>query len=1353
MSQDSTLTVKELHERLEQSGQLASAELFIHEFLTPLAEELERLSPVEEGQDQDVTFAFQGERWEISQVAFILWRYLFYSSNEQPYFREAFQAWWLQAHPELTEDQFPAVYKHWRSQLRARGLQDEDWLLRDLAGRLDDKKANLLADKLRTVIEILLASLDFLPQGEGEADYATQVVNLLNERLPQFQSQLDQLQSTLGTEVQLRFSPSEEQALVAQVIAAHQESRGEDDPLSDAEKAQLQEEATTDLATELNQQETTLKETRQTWVKELRQPDPQHAKVQEIERNYELGPQFDTSQAISLPGLINISLSWPKGETIPELDPENVSTSPFLFNFFFRIVRQINTNQAEADVNTLTERYDKALEELLEFIKKQFEEQTKTAQDAAKNAVLADLPGAPTPEESGGEASEEEGAPATEASAVAAWQQAAQDWRDLSADQRQQFDSLLAGFGTGLTPAILVDDEALTDLIHQWLTTPPVLSAEAITTNANAFRTQLAAALQALASESPPRPDRNIPPVEPAVDAQQAADLRNKAQQAQVVYTVSRAKFQLLNQINDAIRAELTSLNNQNQFGLSDTDIDQLLRQQESQLSQDLWYKLLEAGALTGEIPYTTLLANIWSQLADDYFQRIVIQIPQIETYLQTQPGYSSTDPRFFRQWLKSQQLKEFQASLDAELVAELDPTLVAQALTYADSLETVALDDQLKQYILAQAGVSGPDQEAFIEAVFAQVRLIRTARDGDSLRAAYRQLFSLLQVQAFGDEQENNALNPSLQAKRWYQVFFTDPLLYSVIFATPEIAEAKQYITEFQQRWAQLAQTADTPLSARQQKIITYFAQSESAAAAEPAGQAFQPRQLPGQQDIDWEFALNLIVTSELERSQQDAIETAVYTYFVLNRNQPIRLQSVLIMIQDASQLNVDANGNLSPQELQALSQTSPEYGGFISNGIADRQTVQRDRNAAAASRERLQAAIGAAKIAAFAATGQWHLAAKELLTNPALQKQLIEIGRKAQRVAKKAVPYAALGGFGLFINAILNNPLIKAAIEVAKFAKAVIENPIKVASRLWDGVKSIFGGSEAEAAGIEQLSGLSREAAGLGSQATQAASQVASTPGNISAAAAQAGTGQGILTVLAASTMGPAFLVVILTIIVITVIGSSLNDLPLGYEVPEEYLNELGMLNTTDMACLTIDRSSFRTKESLEYIQMLEEASVKVMQHPGMRRICEALGEPVILFYNPPGTGLPSAGYNYAYGRTLGGGIKIGISPAWTKYGIAQSFTIAHELGHISQHNLNYTQFMFEAFGRNMRITTYPLANSMTESQAEALGLTYWVDSGLGGPCPYRGCTYDIRDQMYNGKNIYQTVHQYLQTLAPSP
>src|SRR5690606_5907633 len=158
-----------------------------------------------------------------------------------------------------------------------------------------------------------------------------------------------------------------------------------------------------------------------------------------------------------------------------------------------------------------------------------------------------------------------------------------------------------------------------------------------------------------------------------------------------------------------------------------------------------------------------------------------------------------------------------------------------------------------------------------------------------------------------------------------------------------------------------------------------------------------------------------------------------------------------------------------------------------------------------------------------------------------------------------------------------------------------------------------------------------------------------------------------------------------------------------------------------------------------SLSYIEKIEATSVQVMKHPGARALCNiAVDGKIIIKYN----------HTVSWGMHVQGTIHLG-DAFFSFPDSIRPFTVVHELGHVAQHSGNFYRFFDEQFGSNNwpYIETYSLtgfAHSKTESQAEAMGLTMFADMYPEHPCPYAGCSYDIRKHVHDGKNVAEVVHQ---------
>jgi murein DD-endopeptidase MepM/ murein hydrolase activator NlpD len=311
-------------------------------------------------------------------------------------------------------------------------------------------------------------------------------------------------------------------------------------------------------------------------------------------------------------------------------------------------------------------------------------------------------------------------------------------------------------------------------------------------------------------------------------------------------------------------------------------------------------------------------------------------------------------------------------------------------------------------------------------------------------------------------------------------------------------------------------------------------------------------------------EMALNLVYWSELSIERQREVETAIYLYHFSNQEIPpqVALQFLFaaevldndqLSLANASQLG-QLNEYLSgPEDLSDY--LLPSYANQAVK--AQSQANQARQNSLTAQQAKAAATLRLAKIGAMAASGNYVSAIKALATDKEARKQLVEILKKT----------AAVQGFMMLLQLLPWLILLQFAKEIWAALKAAWDGTVGWAWRqvksLGNSIKELVTGEPATQASA-LAADISKEAAAAAEGATipaknlteglknLGANTVEAVSSNISLAStviATSGTAKSIAVVAGAAITVPMLLAATLTIIVITVIGGSLNDLPAGF------------------------------------------------------------------------------------------------------------------------------------------------------------------------------------------------------------
>lgn len=639
---------------------------------------------------------------------------------------------------------------------------------------------------------------------------------------------------------------------------------------------------------------------------------------------------------------------------------------------------------------------------------------------------------------------------------------------------------------------------------------------------------------------------------------------------AKNINEVSEAQFKLIESVKLSLREELLAIAKQQKIwqrgGLNSFLIDEYIDNYLGNISNQVWQRILEYGVLETELS-GEIVRRVWRDTVDDYLRRILVDIAY--------ELHGDQAAQVLEHWLASHQpselanilpdLEEF-GEVDADdLAASLQKNNLVQALQDINELTSVANANfilELRDQYYQQNPVPG----------------IEAARESDQLEINFLlELLASLQNPNITPEEITKILNQIYgwlldqegPYKAWKNVFFTDDRLKAAFVYLPELITARFHLKQVQSQWRLSLQAIKGSSKATEKEANKYV----------QVGKAFIAIDLGDKTDVipvatdqlsrqeaaaQLEMALNLVYWSELSFERQREVETAIYLYHFSNQEIPpqVALQFLFaaevldndqLSLADASQLG-QLNEYLSGTE-DLTDYLSPSY---VNQAVkAQSQANQARQNSLTAQQAKAAATLRLAKIGAMAASGNYVSAIKALATDKEARKQLVEILKKT----------AAVQGFMMLLQLLPWLILLQFAKEIWAALKAAWDGTVGWAWRqvksLGNSIKELVTGEPATQASA-LAADISKEAAAAAEGATipaknlteglknLGANTVEAVSSNISLAStviATSGTAKSIAVVAGAAITVPMLLAATLTIIVITVIGGSLNDLPAGF------------------------------------------------------------------------------------------------------------------------------------------------------------------------------------------------------------
>ena len=1124
-------------------------------------------------------------------------------------FRKVLYSWYRGAHQPEEKKRTPyrLISTTWKERLDELNQLDKD---------LDDANREQITAEIEKIAKIIEEILQLPLRDPGETDpYEEEVLALLNQQIEPIFTSVTKLHAALKALPEIKLENE------AELLTKFAQKWIEENPEITDDAIQQAQKIAKDALQELigTSQKGKQKEVEEAWQKlaeEFTDDHSDHPKVAELQQSRELsGLAFGS-------GLLSVALRKDE-DSLKEspLDPDKHESTPLLWVIYQQILF-ISTYEAANDVTRVVEAFIKAIDKLLEFLEEEKKKRLKTAQEEISAAFLP-IPGAAGADDAGG------GAETTDDDTIDtanldtglqalfnAWKKTLDVIAGLGQLQRdslplilQKYDVSLEDFSSKLA--------LLTFLQERYTPGNPDLLAINIS-KADACFEELNDFLQSLSPEeatspeeapkatpeetTPAKDDTEFAAVVPALPISTSEDAlltEEKTQSAAHNITrVARAKFELLEMVNKSLYEELDILRTETGVNLSDTELQSFIHRQQGDLSQDVWLRLLENGALSDKVD-STRIRKLWGDLADEYLRRIIVDIPTlgkpfVEAAMANSKLFGGEGQRFYKEWQEKQRAKERIAEADDkgqldQIAASLQPAAVEAAFRQSQAL--TINPDALRQYIQSERerfyggnAPSDPSLNAFLSQILQSAETIRQSNDPETISRAFEAILAELNLADIGalqdavnrgDLQAQARIQAQSSTHLWKTIFFDNPVLYAYFFALPEMAVAGEYLQNIRTRWVE-AFNENTALNSKHLQIAAFW--KDTTAVAKPgqattSGYHEYDAKLPEQRQIDLAFALNLLYMSDLEGPMQMEVETAIYSYFVLNQRQGIQLQQVIYLINNAkTELDIQQNEKAAIASLHE----KKDYGqSYLSSdgGYAARQamSVEQGKNGIS-SAEKMQALMGAVKVAGLAASGNWIGAAKEILTNKALQKQAKALIQKLiianilsvllPLLAILAIIIAVIKFLAQIVNFIIDVVTFPfhAGVALGKAVGGAIKGTWNLGSNFVQGawklgsnfVGEILGTGEAGEAAASMATTVNNEAAALTKGAVTGAENFSYNAAvTASYVAGQAGTAALLMKITGIALLVAMLLPAILTIIVFTVIGGSLNDLPAGFSL----------------------------------------------------------------------------------------------------------------------------------------------------------------------------------------------------------
>lgn len=551
--------------------------------------------------------------------------------------------------------------------------------------------------------------------------------------------------------------------------------------------------------------------------------------------------------------------------------------------------------------------------------------------------------------------------------------------------------------------------------------------------------------------------------------------------------------------------------------GLPAPEIERQIEQFRSAMSSELWLSMLQEGVLTGKLNFETIV-QLQTQFVEKY-SNLILQRPAVINLQLSQKRlleFYATNPDINRE--------------DLEL--NFSPQKIQEVLAYARELNT-------------------PEKRWNAVFRFCQNELGYTPKK-DYLEFFFRLTDGLSVVEAGFALDE---LTQKLYRRTWNQLpeekqreilaeidkFYSNIGIFGALFGLRDLVLLQGQINQVVQ-FAALQQEFISQLQAQGQNRSAQLFTSLSSYARETQDTA--PTEVAqssaATQAIEISTTLFIIQTLEITQDQRQVLEAlAIERQLRGDAFGPAELGYIMAALRDEPTGFVDPNlqASLDP-EVQKWRELQKDQAAFqeAHSGLHQQAAQQEAKSSGInAQRQRLQMAM---KIAKAAAGGPAAWAA--LLADPNVRKALIKFISDPKKMGPAlGIILAPPIAVGTIISNAIRDPLgtLGSILSPGGTSAASIGIPSGLSEGLAEG-------------GTAVQAGLGKElGSSLAKAAESAASLGKSIPASISNGITNLGLGKSFALLAGASFIGPLGLAGIITIIVITVIGASLNDLPFGY------------------------------------------------------------------------------------------------------------------------------------------------------------------------------------------------------------
>lgn len=587
------------------------------------------------------------------------------------------------------------------------------------------------------------------------------------------------------------------------------------------------------------------------------------------------------------------------------------------------------------------------------------------------------------------------------------------------------------------------------------------------------------------------------------------APLDPRSEKLQTIGQISRAKAELVQFTLLQLRLRLADM------GYSQSEITAYLELYEAQISSQIWIALLDKNGLHEKLSLADLVA-IEKNITDQYFTFISKAYPPQNP--RKPLGVADANEAALRAFLER---------------SGLDPDLYLQQFSRQALQRALAITEEFSRLTLAERITLVTDllQDRMDQSTARSLAQIFTVLASGGSIVDYTTFFDQLSQQLYQKNWGELSNSERERISGYINYFYENSQIFGLVIGLSDLRDLKSKVSQLQTLFQRMQAFRDRPLALTLQNFGTVRGDDAKQRGVQ---EVVLQQEFESSSRRDVTLQVSVIFALEIQPEIREGLLTLVM-------QQPVSMQEfggLLEYAQTGEQPAEPLNARLMAQleNFQRLQQENPEA------FAEQQQQAYQQFSQAEYNRKRIEVALKLIRAAAQAYAG-----------NPTALISLLSDKQSREIIQKEIQKWGlrvGVGAAGTAAYSILS-PLISIVSGVTSFLTSIGllgQGAGTAAANAISSTGSLLGSEALSEAATTTAAGASKELTALNKSLADLGNTLSQVPGQVSTAASTLGIGKSLAIVAFSSIFGPIILAGVLTIIVITVIGGSLNDFPLG-------------------------------------------------------------------------------------------------------------------------------------------------------------------------------------------------------------